>query len=344
MKRKWVRGFTLVELLVVIAIIGILVALLLPAVQAAREAARRMDCGNRLKQQVLALHNYHDTFKVFPPALLGSGRYNSAAYHAARGGVKNRTGWQMLLPFFEQRPAYDQWNNGEFDNESSPYGLALSSANPSVAVNARLSSPRYSVLECPSHPQAGENMNRLPGRPSDFYTSRDAKRTSYLFSTGFYTDYDTPHETKNGIWAQGMFGNDGAAKIADITDGTSNTIAIGESIGGRTSISTLFGPWGLTGTHTCCHGRVVVGRNPASTGGVLTPTVAEQRDWHINSKWQNDPQRRHYAWVFSSAHPGGAQFALADGSVRFLPETMSYAVLARYAYLHDGAPLGDTPE
>src|ERR671912_555830 len=97
------RGFTLVELLVVIAIIGILVALLLPAVQAAREAARRMQCGNNLKQLGLALHNYHDTFKVFPPALLNSGHV-SAGYVTANfpEGPRNHSGHLFLLPFIEQ--------------------------------------------------------------------------------------------------------------------------------------------------------------------------------------------------------------------------------------------------
>src|ERR1700752_790548 len=98
------RGFTLIELLVVIAIIAILIALLLPAVQQAREAARRSQCKNNLKQLGLAIANYESTNKLYPAAMLGSGRYNNPAYFAAPSAhrIKNTTGWALLLPYMDQ--------------------------------------------------------------------------------------------------------------------------------------------------------------------------------------------------------------------------------------------------
>ena len=91
-------GFTLIELLVVISIIAVLVAILLPAVQQAREAARASQCRNNLKQWGIALHSYHETHSVFPPALLNSGRYNSPAFYSNGNSVLNTTGWVLLLP------------------------------------------------------------------------------------------------------------------------------------------------------------------------------------------------------------------------------------------------------
>lgn len=331
MNRK--RGFTLVELLVVIAIIGVLVALLLPAVQAAREAARRMSCGNNLRQTGLALHNYHDTFKVFPPALLNSGRLTNGATNYYPEGVRNHTGWLMMLPFMEANTLHDSVN----------FNFATSTSNPRAGgpvidstINDPWTSQRLKILECPSHDQAGQNYNST----STFYTARNAKRTSYLFSTGVFTDYNSPYDIYSSDVRQGAFGNNGAAKFASITDGTSNTIAIGEATGGRRKTSSAYGPWGLQGLHTCCHGRVVSGYSGGQD--LINPALISQTykdNYAINSPWLNDAQNRTYAWVFGSNHPAGAMFTLCDGSTRFVAETIDYVVLLKMAYIHDGVPV-----
>ena len=325
-------GFTLVELLVVIAIIGILVALLLPAVQAAREAARRMQCGNNLKQMGIALHNYHDTYKTFPPALMASGRFNNAAYHAANGGVKNTTGWAMMLPFMEQTPLYDRYNFSVCSSSDSPYGHPVAGND---TMNDGVYNARLKYLECPSDPSSGAVVNSGAGG-TGFYSRRNAVQTSYLFSTGVFTDYDAAWDQLSGDIRRGAFGNDGAARFASITDGTSNVLAIGEATAGLYKTSSAYGPWGMTGTHTCCHGRVV----SASTTLLGAAEAAPYRnDWHINAPWQGDAQRRTYAWVFGSKHPGGAQFIYCDGSTHFVPQTIDYLTFVRMAYLQDGSPV-----
>src|SRR5688572_803295 len=106
--RRGANGFTLIELLVVIAIIAVLIALLLPAVQQAREAARRTQCKNNLKQVGLALHNYHDSFNIFPFSVMGDGSCE-ATYIPPR--VTNARGWTMLLPYFDQAPLFNQYNS-----------------------------------------------------------------------------------------------------------------------------------------------------------------------------------------------------------------------------------------
>ena len=322
-------GFTLVELLVVIAIIGILVGLLLPAVQAAREAARRMQCSNNLKQQGLAMHNYESANKVFPAAILGDGRYNNAAYHASHGGVKNTTGWALMLPYLEGNTLYAKYNFNVCSSQSSPYGIPVMGLD---TVNDTIYNARLPFLECPSHPEAGQVSDYNPNTSSDFYTRRKAIRTSYFFSTGVFTDYDAPYNTLLTDLRQGMFGNDGGAKIATAVDGTSNSIAFGEGAGGLKKQSSHYGPWGLTGTHTCCHGRIVA----TITNGAVAPTATEAQSWAINAKWPGDTLFRSYAWVFNSFHTGGAQFAFGDGSVRFMSDSLDYTTLCKLAYIHDG--------
>jgi prepilin-type N-terminal cleavage/methylation domain-containing protein len=341
-----VRGFTLVELLVVIAIIGVLVALLLPAVQAAREAARRAQCSNNLKQMGVALHNYHDTYKVFPPGRLSSGQHTLGNnVQMVRGGVKNTTGWAMLLPFVEQQAAYDQYNFNVCSSSARRSGYpATAPVMGDDTINLAIYSARYSFLECPSHDKAGEQRTEHPGT-EELYSMRNARRTSYFFSSGRYTDDNSPYQTYligRRLRGIGAFGTDGSARLDDIMDGTSNAIAIGESHGGpghKTNDS--WGPWGLNGTRTCCFGAVLDAQaTDVAVGVPITFTAAHARDYGINGAYNNDPMRRSFAWTFRSIHPGGAQFLLCDGSTRFIAETIDYLTLVRLAYIADGEVLG----
>ncbi len=339
--RQRQRAFTLVELLVVIAIIGILVGLLLPAVQAAREAARRMSCQNNLKQIGLALHNYHSSNNVLPPAKLGNGQVVNNQVLVKY--ILNTTGWAMLLPNLEQQAAYNQYNFNVVSSMAKQTGGPTAPVMGVDTVNEKITSARYPFLECPSHPDAGEQRTNAPGT-NDPYSMRSARRTSYFFSTGQYDDGSSSYTNMltRRLQAMGAFGNDGAARIDDMQDGTSNVLLIGESHGGRLKVDTNWGPWGLTGTRTCCHGRVFSSfNNTTLSPTALQVSTADARDNHINAIYQNDAQRRRFAWAFGSAHTGGAQFTFGDGSVKFLPETMDYLVLFRLACIFDGEPVSN---
>jgi prepilin-type N-terminal cleavage/methylation domain-containing protein len=324
-------AFTLVELLVVIAIIGVMVALLLPAVQAAREAARRLSCGNNLKQVGLALHNYHSTFKTFPPARFASGQLNENVNLAIP--VKNTTGWAMLLPYLEQQAAYERYDFNVCSSSArrNTYPASAPVVGTDVT-NEPIYSMRFPFLECPSHVDAGESRSNLPGS-EDLHSMRNARRTSYFFSTGQHDDNSAVYPSLTSV-GLGAFGSDGAATFAGILDGTSNSLAIGESHGGRRKFASSWGPWGLNGTRTCCFG--VVAGNPTTP---ISFNANHVRDFHINSAYNHDPQRRQFAWTFGSQHPGGAQFTMCDGAVKFLTDSMDYQTLARLAYIRDGEPV-----
>ncbi|MHB8899514.1 MAG: DUF1559 family PulG-like putative transporter [Thermoguttaceae bacterium] len=337
------KGFTLVELLVVIAIIGILIALLLPAVQAAREAARRSQCGNNLKQMGIALHNYHDVHKTFPPGKANNGQCIQGCGYVT-GGLKNVTGWAFLLPFFEQQAAYDKYDfnvcSSSAMNATSCFAGDLRGND---TINEPIYSARYSILECPSDDVAGQQLSFQAGQTAK-YSMRNARRTSYFFSTAQMGEDNSPWPSlvnrTTPLLGLGVFANDGGASLEYISDGSSNVIAIGESIGGRHKTNANWGPWGLNGTRTCCFGRVETANGAGDQRpAALTVSATNARDYHINSAYNNDAQGRHFAWTFSSQHPGGAQFVFADGSIHFLAETIDYLTLARLARIHDGEPV-----
>ena len=289
-------GFTLVELLVVIAIIGILVALLLPAVQAAREAARRMSCSNNLKQLALSSHNYHDTYKTLPPGYV---RKDPGGVPGASPTNRNFWGWQaLILPFVEQAPLHGQLDVGNVD-------LEVGSATP--AYRALMQEPIASY-RCPS--DTGPPLNTLRDRhPWSAGNNTPALATSnYVGSNSSYT----LNRTGGRPIERGVFVEELGRAFRDITDGTSNVIAIGER---RWTVQTDTGRLYTSGA------AVIYGIRRRNARNHRADQLASARP-QINLN--NDANRSWSQSGFSSQHPGGAQFGLADGSVRFIAETIDF--------------------
>lgn len=354
---RW-PAFTLVELLVVIAIIGILIALLLPAVQAAREAARRSQCSNNLKQYGLALHNYLDVHKQFPVggvsygipkngnANCGNGRY---CYEWDAGELSPSVGWQVrILPFAEQGPLYTAV--AAADNTSPPISYFNMTVNGQPA---RLTKVPYT--RCPSDGTAdGADSNWAQ---SNYTGSLGSQRTdseggncqpylvggvypaSYSFespggeaSHGNVTDHIPGNPGKQQI--SGMFGRLGInIAVQDVTDGTSNVIMVGEIL--PMCHDHTNGWWHYNG----------MGNSHASTSvpinvGPCRPGVGRDNPPDPNCKYSvlgwNAIQKWNMSWGFKSLHPGGAQFLLVDGSARFIGETVNYQTYQRLGGRRDG--------
>jgi prepilin-type N-terminal cleavage/methylation domain-containing protein/prepilin-type processing-associated H-X9-DG protein len=314
-------GFTLIELLVVIAIIAVLIALLLPAVQQAREAARRSQCKNNLKQHGLALHNFHDTFNRFP-----AGTNPDVEPWKLPGSADAHYGsnWKIFtLPYIDQAPLFNKWN---FSNQSG--------YNNSNNLPALLSKVMLSVHRCPS--------STLP----DFSTRwHQSMYTSYTAVSGSFTDPNAYAVSGTNIVSDhGILGHSSTVKIKDVTDGTSNTIAVGEqsndlrdannqvilgnAFGGSIGISiTAQGPdpWsiGCPTSGTWEYYNITTVRYPINQKGLTLGSGGV-----IDNVGNNIP--------FSSLHSGGAQFLYADGSVHFLSDNINLQTLFYACCRDDG--------
>ncbi len=315
--RVHTRGFTLVELLVVIAIIGILVALLLPAVQAAREAARRMSCSNNTKQIGLAMHNYHDVARAFP-----------FAYMIDLSNLNVQTWGTRILPYLEESTISDKWDDSvPAFNEASALGFSPAA----VARNLELAKTQLAVYKCPSAPAIEQGLydGMMPagsgggGVPPLTLTWRAAP-SDYCISTGVRGDFATiAYGGSAGGSRQGaiqpMAGPFGNAKssMSAIRDGTSNTIMVGERVGGA---------------------RIFFGRNEVDLGPIAMLNGGGWSDflngehWLAGALYDGTPGpgggpcpincTNLRSAGFYSFHPSGAHFLLCDGSVQFIVETV----------------------
>ena len=315
-------GFTLIELLVVIAIIAVLIALLLPAVQQAREAARRSQCKNNLKQLGLALHNYHDTTNFFPANHWMTAP--DAPINSGKGSI-----FVGMLPYFDQAPLY---NSLSFNFPSSGY-IGSQSVNGVIAGTIDLPS-----LRCPS------DEYRPKGDPNLFAT------TSYAPSMGSQgksgagcAQWETSPLTNpvsSGTWGwtlradqvSGVFGYFPVGiRIRDITDGTSNVIGIGEVRTGCGGSQFVSGGWGWMdpiGFEFTTLVPINFQTCPNEGAGVTGTSC-------------NGSGNRVTANGFKSRHVGGAHFVLMDGSVRFVSENVDFRNYNRIGDRRDGEVVGE---
>jgi prepilin-type N-terminal cleavage/methylation domain-containing protein/prepilin-type processing-associated H-X9-DG protein len=289
------RGFTLVELLVVIAIIGVLVALLLPAVQTAREAARRMKCSSQLKQFGLAMHNYHDTHKSFPSGHMFRGSFDGTP-NDEKGG--SGFGWgTAILPYIEQLALYNQFN----------FSFPITT-NTATVRNLPTAQTHLPIFGCPSDLKP-KNWN--DGQVVNSATS------SYK---GCGTSYDSWQggavgTIPNRARFNGFFDRDNRPplRIAEITDGTSNQFMIAEA------------KWKMDANGRN-RGRIY-GATDQNDGAVgASNALMLNGQWQIN--WtapEGNPQPHRTA---ASNHPSGVMFAMADGSVRFVSENIQHTATA----------------
>jgi prepilin-type N-terminal cleavage/methylation domain-containing protein len=339
MTRRIRNGFTLIELLVVIAIIAVLIALLLPAVQQAREAARRTQCKNNVKQLGLALHNYHDTVSRFPYSSIGCPPLTASNF-------AGHTWNEFVLPYIDQAPLYNQinFNNHITDSVSgNPTNLSL------------INNKHFGFQSCPSNPYsggvtaaggagwdngcsgpdtAGNPCNGYTASPMCYVPSAGGSRSSPWLgvspdcTAGAGTYCDMPNSSMQATdpsQVSGMFSNGIVSLgIRDMIDGASNTILLGE----RRGELSVWGGMFSVNVHVLVTNMKINSPNMNTTGASpgTNPTGLDQYKVSMGA---------------SSYHTGGAHFLMGDGAVRFISNNIDFATYNYLGNRADGNVVGD---
>ncbi len=311
-------GFTLIELLVVIAIIAVLIALLLPAVQAAREAARRIQCVNNMKQLGLAMHNYVSTNGSLPPGRIWSPTAGAGSFPTVFSGAPNTPWFVMLLPQFEQQALANSFNF-VLGSEGIP-------ANPvaGLIANSTVAGTLLSAFQCPSDSPTKFQI------PTSY---AGGQLSSFVFTKGNYavawgnTNWGQNYaSSQSGLYLQSAFGHNGQIGFNSITDGTSNTVFMGEvlqgaindvrglvwdPIAGGSSFMTRYTPNGQTDYLALVTGGDQIEPSFCTNDPVHNlPCVGQAGD---NTAFSGSRSR----------HAGGINTLLGDGSVRFVKNTIN---------------------
>ena len=305
------RGFTLIELLVVIAIIAILIALLLPAVQQAREAARRSECKNKLKQIALALHNYHDTHSLFPPGGIeaGTAPFTTADWCAARPDTNgSRAPWTvMILPYLDEAPRYNAFDfNARF--------VTTSNTNTD-SVNFDDFQRPLSKFQCPSDPNSKPSVNNI---------------NYFGVQGGGATPACSTQMNQRQFFLNGVLHINSSTALRDLSDGASNVFLIGET---KYALTPSGRPDGI-------HSGWASGPKTDAYGAPHTLAGARDRINSVAGSGGTQDTLGIHSRLFGSFHTGGCHFALADGSVHFVSENINTALYQQLAIRDDGLPTG----
>ena len=320
MKRK---AFTLVELLVVIAIIGILIGMLLPAVQQVREAARRVTCANNMRQVVLAAHNHESGHSEFPPGVNLGPRLSSTAF-------------AFLLPFVEQNAVFETINvNGSYNSQQGSQAQIPSYLCPSDDAIGR-----FMIIQNQNQPIARSNF--VVNFGSD--TMMTAQNSAPVFNNSWPSSSDQPDFTTDGPFQSGS-----PRGFGDLSDGSSNIAFVSEVISGKDDDGTdnevdIRGIWNafLAGSSWYTHKNT-----PNSSTPDVAPVGGAGRSWIPDMPPANMPgtntadQYDLFHAAARSTHPGGVNLGMGDGSTRFVTDDVNVLTWSNLGSINDGQVLGD---